>query len=298
MNSVIVRLMGGLGNQMFQYATGFSVAKRSGVPLLLDRTFLDSRPAGMNWTARAFELDVFRLPYTFADPLLVERMRRELDHRWYRPVQRRFPWIFPPKCFVQQGTAFAPAVFQRKAPLYLEGFWQNEGFFSQVADELRTALFVPKEGISEKNAALLELIRSTRSACIHVRRGDYVANAEANRYHGTCSVNYYTSSAASLAEKQGVDRFFIFSDDPQWVKDNIHLPWPATYISHNHGRDAHWDLFLMKHCRHHILANSSFSWWGAWLDPAPGKVVIAPAQWFQGTGTPISDIIPPTWTAR
>lgn len=298
MDSVITRLMGGLGNQMFQFATGHALAKLLGVPLLLDRTFLYSRPPEMNWTPRAFELDVFQLPFAFASAKEVKHMRRELDHRQYRSVQRMLPSLFPAKCFVQRGTAFDPALFRTNAPVYIEGFWQNEGYFSQVADELRTKLFIPKDGISERNAALLDGIRSTRSASIHVRRGDYVANAEASGYHGVCSVDYYTGSAALLAEQRGVDHFFLFSDDPAWVKDNIQLPWPTTYISHNSGRDAHWDLFLMKHCQHHIIANSSFSWWGAWLNPGAGKSVVAPARWFQGTDTPISDIIPSTWIAR
>ncbi|MBZ0207940.1 MAG: alpha-1,2-fucosyltransferase [Flavobacteriales bacterium] len=298
MESVIIRLMGGLGNQMFQYATGYTVAKQLDVPLLLDRTFLDSRPKGMTWTPRSFELDVFQLPITFASEKQVVRMRRELDDRWYRSAKRVFPDLFPSKCFVERGTGFDPAIFQCSAPVYLEGFWQNEGYFVSEANALRNTLFVLKRDLSEKNAALLSSIRSTRSASIHIRRGDYVTNSEAGRYHGACSVEYYTSSAALLVQQHDVDHFFIFSDDPRWVKTNIHLPWPTTYVSHNHGSDTHWDLFLMKHCQHHIIANSSFSWWGAWLDPSPHKAVIAPAQWFKGTATPSSDIIPSTWIAR
>lgn len=298
MDHVIVRLMGGLGNQMFQYATGLSVAEHLDVPLLLDRTFLDSRPQGMNWTARAFELDVFRLPAVFATARQVERLRRELESRWCRRVQRLLPWLFTPTCFVEKDTGFDPAIFQRKAPIYLEGFWQNEKYFAAIAAALRQSLFVPKDAPSEKNAALLDRIGSTRSASMHVRRGDYVTNTEAGRYHGVCSLEYYTSSAALLAEQCGVDHFFVFSDDPQWVRDNIQLPWPIIYVDQNNGRDAHWDLYLMKHCQHNIIANSSFSWWGAWLNPSPGKTVIAPARWFRGVAAPTTDIIPSTWIAR
>ncbi|MBS1944370.1 MAG: alpha-1,2-fucosyltransferase [Bacteroidetes bacterium] len=298
MDAVITRLMGGLGNQMFQYATGYTVAEHLGVPLLLDRTFLDSRPQGMNWTARAFELDVFQLPLAFATAHQVARMRRELDHRWCRYVRCQLPWLFSPTCFVQKGTGFDPAIFLHKAPIYLEGYWQNEKYFAASARALRQSLFVPKDALPERNAALLDRIRSTQSASMHVRRGDYVTNAEAGGYHGVCAVEYYTSSAALLAEQYGADHFFVFSDDPQWVRDHIHLPWPVTYVDLNSGHSAHWDLYLMKHCRHNIIANSSFSWWGAWLNPSPGKAVIAPAQWFQGVAAPITDIIPSTWIAR
>lgn len=298
MDSVITRLMGGLGNQMFQYATGLAVARRLGVPLLLDRTFLDSRPPEMNWTPRDVELDVFPIPIAFADERQVERIRRELDERWYRVARRLLPGLFPRRCMVQRGTGYDLAVFTHQAPLYLEGFWQNERYFLPLAGELREKAFVPKEAPSADNTRLLDAIKSGNSASIHIRRGDYVENPEASGYHGTCSLEYYTAAAKLLAEEQGVDRFFVFSDDPEWARTNLDLPRPVTVVGHNTGRESHWDLFLMRHCRHYIIANSSFSWWGAWLNPSEDKVVIAPKTWFKGTGTPASDIIPPGWTAR
>ena len=298
MSHVIVRLMGGLGNQMFQYAAGLALARRLDVPLLLDREFLDSRPPGMDWTPRHFELDVFQAPVSFASKALVKQARRELDERLYRRMKRLLPGAFPHRCYLQQGTGFDPGLFQCKAPIYIEGFWQNEQYFKPMADELRLHHFVPRALPQGLNLELLQRIASGNTASVHVRRGDYVSNAASNQYHGVCSPEYYRSAVDHLANTKGVEHFLLFSDEPDWVRANLPLPYPCTVVSHNSGRDAHWDMHLMRHCRHHVIANSSFSWWGAWLNPLPDKVVIAPAQWFQGHGAPVTDIIPPEWTAR
>jgi hypothetical protein len=297
MSKVIVRLMGGLGNQLFQYATGHAVAKRLGVPLLLDRTFLDSRPPGMDWTPRAFELDAFRAPIAFADPEEVRRFRRPIDGPVHRRLQRALPFLYP-AVHLERAPGYDPGILRHKAPLYLEGFFQHERYFADAADALRNDLFVPRERPDARNAALLQAMTAGITASVHVRRGDYVTNAASNRFHGVCPPEYYARAAAELAQQHGVERFFVFSDDPEWTRANLSLPRPAEHVSHNTERAAHWDLYLMKHCRHHIIANSSFSWWGAWLDARPDSVVIAPAQWFAGTGTPAAAIIPPAWNVR
>lgn len=298
MDAVIVRLMGGLGNQMFQYATGYALAQRHRVRLLLDRNFLDHRPGDMTWTPRDFELDVFQAPIAFATAAEVRRMRRPVDERAYRIGHRLLPFLFPDHCFRERAMGFDPMVNVLRPPIYLEGYWQNENYFTSIASVLRDALFIPREQPSARNRELLSAIQGTRSASIHVRRGDYVSDAAIAQFHGVCPPEYYTSAARLLAEEHGVEHFFIFSDEPGRVRAEIHLPYTRTLVAHNTGREAHWDLWLMKQCTHHIIANSSFSWWGAWLNGSPGKQVIAPARWHQGHDTSSSDILPPTWIAR
>ena len=296
MGKVIVRLMGGLGNQLFQYATGYAMAKRLRVPLLLDRTFLDQRPPNMDWTPRALELDAFRAPIAFADADEVERFRRPIDQRVHRTIHRIFPRLYA-DVHLETAPGYDPELRTRKAPIYLEGFFQNERYFDDAADDIRNDLFVPQVQPDARNAELLSSVSSGISASVHVRRGDYVTNAASNRFHGVCSPDYYARAATELVEQHGVERFFVFSDDPEWTRENLSFPRPTEHVSHNTGKAAHWDLFLMRHCRHHIIANSSFSWWGAWLDARPGRVVIAPVQWFAGSRTPASAIIPPAWNA-
>jgi hypothetical protein len=202
----------------------------------------------------------------------------------------------PKRCYLQKGTGYDPGLLRCKAPVHIEGFWQNERYFKHLANELRNELFVPRAPVEGLNAELLERVRAGNCASIHVRRGDYVSNAESNRFHGVCSPEYYLKAADRLVREQGVEHFFLFSDEPEWVTAKLPLPYPHTIVSHNRGRDSHWDLHLMRHCTHHIRANSSFSWWGAWLDSNASKVVIAPGQWFQGNATPASEILPPEWT--
>ncbi len=287
MTHVITRLMGGLGNQMFQYAAGYSLAKHLGVPVLIDRTFLDWHPADMTWTPRSFELDVFLSPIEFAAADLVDRMRHE---RW-------FPFLRSATCFKERTKTFDENFFRLQAPVIIDGYWQCERYFSSHADALRHDLFVPKDAPSLENLRMRDAITSSTSASLHIRRGDYVTNVEADRFHGMPTLSYYTAAAEELRAKHGVDHFFIFSDDPDWTHAKLRLPYPATYITHNTDRTSHWDLWLMKHCQHHIIANSSFSWWGAWLNDRAEKTVIAPKNWFAGHGSP-HDIIPSTWLVR
>jgi hypothetical protein len=149
---------------------------------------------------------------------------------------------------------------------------------------------------SEVNAEWLVRIRQENSVSVHVRRGDYVSLASANAFHGTLSLDYYAKSAQLLRERLSGDlSFFVFSDDPEWVKSNLVLPGNTTYVDWNGEGAAHEDLRLMSNCRHNIIANSSFSWWGAWLGENADKLVVAPKQWFTN-GNPVSeDLIPRSW---
>jgi len=284
---VITRLMGGLGNQMFQYATGLALSRRLGAPLLIDRTFLDARPAGMNWTARELELDVFDLRIEAADPSLIRDLRRQR-----RPVAiRRQTW------FRERDKRYDPQFARLRAPVLLDGYWQSELYFGNIASELREQVFHQAGEPSQENLELLHLGASMSTASVHVRCGDYLMDPAAAAYHGRPTRAYYEAAAAELFEKHGVRHFFIFSDEPAKARTFVHLPGGMTFVSHNTGRAAHWDLWLMRQCRYHIIANSSFSWWGAWLNPSPTKVVIAPNTWFAGDPRP-HDIVPSTWLRR
>ncbi|HRH39733.1 MAG TPA: alpha-1,2-fucosyltransferase, partial [Flavobacteriales bacterium] len=221
MAEVMTRLMGGLGNQMFQYAAGHALARHLAVPLVIDRTFLDRRGPDVTWTPRAFELGAFQAPVTFATAGQVRRARKELDDPFHRRLKRIVPFLFTDRCHVERSKTFDPAFFQLTAPVCIEGYWQSELYFKQYATELRERLFVPKAPPSQANSELLDAIGSCTSASIHVRRGDYVTLPDANRYHGVCSVDYYERNARWLVEERGVERFFIFSDDADWVQANI-----------------------------------------------------------------------------
>jgi hypothetical protein len=292
---IIVRLMGGLGNQMFQYAAGKALAVRLGVPLQLDRSFLDQRSDNPGYTLRNFELDVFQIEAGVAAQQDVSRMRKPLESRLYKKLSRLFPSMFPDHVFYETRKTYMKEFESLKDPVYMEGYWQTEKYFSSITSQLREKELLPAKKLSGLNAELLNQIKNKNAASLHVRRGDYVTDTVTNKFHGTCSIDYYERSAKLMVEKTGVDHFFIFSDEPDWVQKNILLPYPVTIISHNKGHESYWDIFLMRNCKHHIIANSSFSWWGAWLNPSNEKIVIAPEKWFNDPSSSVNEIIPQGW---
>jgi hypothetical protein len=297
MSVVIVRLMGGLGNQLFQYATGYALSRRLDVPLLVDRSFLDVRADTVDWTLRDLELDAFQVPLNFATPAMIGKARKVLDSRFHRLLSHWLPSLYPWQILVEDGERHMPRYNTLRAPAYLQGHWQSQRYFEDVADELRGAMFLPREEPDEVNARLRDLARQKLTASIHVRRGDYVT-AVSNGYHHTCGAEYYRESAAWMVRELGVEHFLVFSDEPDRVLSELDLPHPHTLVSHNTGRSAHWDMWLMRQCAHHIIANSSFSWWGAWLNTSPGKVVIAPKRWFTDPALSAVDLLPVQWLKR
>jgi len=149
--------------------------------------------------------------------------------------------------------------------------------------------------LSSQSHAVRSAIEESTSVSVHVRRGDYASNPATNLYHGTCDPEYYLAAERKLRTEFGELTLFVFSDDPQWAKDNVQFQSNAVAVTHNLLERDYEDLHLMTLCDHHIIANSTFSWWGAWLCDNPGKMVIAPRQWFRGAGLSAEDLIPEGW---
>lgn len=287
---VISKLAGGLGNQMFQYACGYAVAQKNNARLLLDNRFLNLRPELAKYTLREFELDVFQLTCEFAPSELSSRFDNQNRSLFQRLLSRLSG---PPRGYFKESSKlFQPEIFSISDLIYLDGYWQNEKYFSEFRSSLLQH-FQPRQNPNDLNAQLAHEIRSTESICVHVRRGDYVSNASANQMHGTCSPSYYEEAARQALKQLQTPLFFVFSDDIPWVQQNIQFPGETKYISHNKEKESHWDLYLMKQGQRHIIANSSFSWWGAWLCEREGQQVFAPSRWFQGIQN--YDITPPSW---
>ncbi|MFZ1685797.1 MAG: alpha-1,2-fucosyltransferase [Flavobacteriales bacterium] len=294
---VVTRLAGGLGNQMFQYAAGQALAQHLGVPLLLDTGRLEARPKGMSWTARGYALEVFNIDTELVSPELLTHFGGDAsDEPWLR-IMHKVGLVTRESRLLERSKLYDPDFFSQEPPVLLDGYWQCERYFATIATELRQRIFVPRSEPSANNQARADLMGRHNAASIHVRRGDYVTNSEAARYHGVCPPEYYRSAADELVRAHGVDHFFVFSDDADWVRANLQLPYPTTVNDHNPGDQSHWDLWLMRHCKHHIIANSSFSWWGAWLSEPAGRTVIAPRNWFADPAIQ-HDILPIEWLAR
>jgi hypothetical protein len=189
-----------------------------------------------------------------------------------------------------------PAINELKPPVYLAGFWQTERYFRDIAEVLRGD-FTPLEPLDSQNALIKTKIAAVNAVSVHVRRGDYVGKERINKSHGTCSLDYYRRAAEFIFDRVDEPHFFVFSDDPEWVTKHLRLDAAITYVTVNPSTHGFRDLHLMCGCRHHIIANSSFSWWGAWLNPSPDKIVVAPKRWFNEAQHDTRDLLPKGWVS-
>jgi hypothetical protein len=288
---IVAKLIGGLGNQMFQYAAGRALAHRYQVPLKLDKSFLEKDAAGA-YTQRHFELGIFNLQPEFVTNLERDAYLKNANNKLYRELYRRVPFFFTRKYIAENTSAYMPNFTKWGPDAYLDGFWQSEKYFSEIKDTLRKE-FTFKDEIDRVNAPLAERMSNENSISLHVRRADYVNDSTINHTHGTCSKEYYLHALELLSKTVSNAELFVFSDDVNWCRENFSFKIPATFIDHNQGKQSFADMRLMSCCRYNIIANSSFSWWGAWLNNYPGKKVIAPKKWFRSKAAP--DIYPDDW---
>jgi hypothetical protein len=293
---IIVRLLGGLGNQMFQYAAGRALSVRHNTTLKLDLTRLLDRSPRENYVHRDYALGMFNIRESFATPQETARCVGNYSN----PVQR---WLFKarrkigmtPKYLTEIPYQFMPGFLRAPADSYLDGYWQNERYFKDIAPILRRD-FTFKEPLSEPAERLANQIRMTNSVCLHVRRGDLVSNIVTNYYHGVCGIEYFMQAVTLLAARVAKPHFFIFSDDLEWCQKEIHIDFPNVIVPDEFATPTLSDHFqLMTLCKHFIISNSSYSWWGAWLSENSDKIVIAPRKWLNRADIDTSDVTPPEW---
>jgi len=164
-------------------------------------------------------------------------------------------------------------------PIYLEGYWQSEDYFDRNKNEIRDSLKYPSK-LDPKNELAREDLYSKNTISVHIRRGDYVMNPVYLKRYGICSLQYYKEAIQYMTDKVSHPKICVFTDDPEWVKDNLVLPASYSLVDWNRGPDSWKDLVLMTSCKYHIIANSTFSWWGAWLGETEDSIIIAPKQWY------------------
>ena len=274
---ITVKLLGGLGNQMFQYAIGRHLAIKNGDALTLDLSELLKRE-NINYTPRSFELDVFDIKC--ASKILPGKIQ---------PLKTRVTLKYLTKKVNENGLAYHANVLALKGNVYLNGWWQNEKYFSDIENVIRKDFTLKPAELP--HSEYLRTIRSANSVSVHFRLGDYVSNPVARAFHGVLPLDYYKNAIKKITEQVPNPHFFIFSDDVDWVKTNFPFEQDHTFITPGNGNGA-VDMHLMSLCKYNIIANSSFSWWGAWLNQNPGKIVIAPKKWYNATQT---EIIPAQW---
>lgn len=277
---------------MFQYAVGRALSLERGVPLCLD--VQDFEGYALH---NGYELHrIFNIDARIAD---ARDVRHVLGWRAFSPLRRK---LFHPKFLRFRGSKlFVDSLSGRRyhlqdmpATCYLMGNWQSERYFKNIASTIR-ADFSFKSLPTGKNAELAERIGQITAVSLHVRRGDIASNPASLAVHGLCSLDYYRRAIEHVASSVARPEFVIFSDDMAWVRENLQIGYPCHYVDHNKGLDSYNDMRLMSLCHHHIIANSSFSWWGAWLNPRADKIVVAPQRWFSASFDS-SDIVLSDWT--
>lgn len=292
---IIGNLAGGLGNQMFQYACARAVSLDMRLPLKFRTDFLSYYKAH-----NGLELDrVFDLKLDLATDLDLARLigwSKKTVFLRHLLVKRPFRKLAG-KRFVTESDF----TFWRQVPdplldcgAYLQGYWQSENYFANYTSTIFKD-FTFRQLVRGVNVEIAKSIVSGVSISVHVRRGDYISNSKAFALHGTCSPEYYFAAIDALLLRCPGAKIFAFSDDPQWVAEVLSPRYPnLVLVACNTGVESYNDMHLMSLCRHHVIANSSFSWWGAWLNPRRDKMVVAPSLWF-ADGRDTGDLIPKGW---
>lgn len=285
---IITRLKGGLGNQLFQYAAGLVLAKKFDEELKLDVSGFE-HPSHMNSdTPRTYRLKAFAISGGVASKEEAMNARNP-----YGILSRL--WRFFNQRILKRNVYFDyhPDYFKKRHN-YVEGYFQSEKNFLDIEKEIRNEFTLKKEFETEFFVIQKEEIVSKNCVSVHIRRGDYVKDQKTQNFHGNCSKDYYERGMEYIQSNVADPTFCFFSDDIEWTKKEFGEHPKHLFVS-NPRLEDYEELVLMSFCKHHIIANSSFSWWGAWLNTNPHKIVVTPKKWLQVDPDPQPNILPDSW---
>lgn len=286
---IIVRLMGGLGNQMFQYAAGKRLALTQGVELKLDVRYF--RKPGY----RRYLLDHFHITEGFTSDKELRRFKCNGKPWWslLSNSRRRQAKDLSPLFIKEKQYQYDDRILHLGKDAYLDGYWQSESYFKDIEREIRETFIF--RNTSEGAARVAGLIRSSNSVSLHIRRGDYIKGEGATQVFEILSLEYYRDAVNHIRSEVDSPHLFVFSDGLPWVQENMSFDCQTTIVDMSTGESPFDDMYLMSLCRHNIIANSTFSWWGGWLNENDDKIVIAPSAWFKSGEIDIEYLIPEGW---
>jgi hypothetical protein len=279
---IIVRLLGGLGNQLFQYTIGRTLSLKKNVPLFVETSAYD------HYDPRGYKLFHYKVKATIATENEVKKISNiyesnKLYARLYRGVEKKllpkYKWLYYQE---DEYYKYEPQLMKTSVPVMLEGFWQNYKYYEFIYPEILEELTLKDEYKADYNTGLFsEIKQNSGSISIHIRRGDYVSVPGNLNWFGVMPICYYNKAIEYINSKIQSPVYYIFSDDLNWAKSNLNIKGSTVFVDLGEGKD-YLELDAMSKCRHNIIANSSFSWWAAFLNKNPDKIVIAPAQWLAG----------------
>lgn len=279
---VITQLAGGIGNQMFQYAAGHALAARLRSKFKIDTSRYE-------WD-KYRKLEIQNLKITASKANTIERLAYSAPTKF--PINRLPAYLYPVTYFKENSTAFDTRSKSLSGNIYMVGTWHSYKYFESVTDSIRKE-FRFRSRFSKPGQNIVREINKSNAVSIHVRRGDYVTSAKFSKVHPVQPISYYQQSIRLVEQRVKNPKYFIFSDDIGWCRDNLDID-NAVFVSEQ-TKSGIEDLELMTHCQHAIIANSSFSWWGAWLITNQRKFVIAPKKWFADRSIVTKDIYLPEW---
>ena len=294
--TITIHLVGGLGNQMFQYAFGTALAQHYQTNLRLDDSWYTRLPAAD--TLRQMDLRCLKISNTQFMPPQKETFSFIKSTRLKKLVQSFLP-NGPVIHREKKGFFFDPDVFTLKAAKtknhFFMGYWQAFNYIDTIRAQLQSE-FQPCSGLNQHYQYYRALMQASPAAMVHVRRGDYVHLPAAAQFHGALSLHYYLTGMRLILEHEPNTQFFLFSDDLPWCKENFPRDFKITFIERSDAADSDaQEINLMTYCQHFIIANSSFSWWGAWLRKNTDGLVIAPNRWISDATLDLSDLLPANW---
>lgn len=297
--TVIIRILGGLGNQMFEYAMGRNLSIIHKRVLKLDLNFYKEQNS--KWAIRSYDLSHFKIQAEIATEPEIEPFKKYLKQNLSSKILRRTSSYIPgmAKSYIfeppEKNFTFNNNLLRMKLPAvaYFDGFWQTEKYFLNIEDAIRKD-FIFADEPDEVNRQMLQQIDGLDSVAIHIRHGDNATKVAA--HHGVLPIRYYHRAIGEITNTVKNPHFYIFSDDPQWAKENLKISnQPAILVAHNGEEKHHEDMRLMSRCKHHIIGNSTFSWWGAWLGKKTGQLVYAPKRYHMKANIEPVDFYPITW---
>ncbi len=289
--------MGGLGNQMFQYALAKNIAIRNKTNLVFDLTFLNLRQAKANYVYRNYDLDVFNIEEnstflsrnpkvfqnsTYLFQTLINKLNKKINKKNFIEELKPYEYDFE--------------VLNSPNGSYLVGYWQNEKYFYDIKEIIKDEFSSFRYPLSEKAEELSRVINGENSICLNFRRTDYITSQEAKKFHGSIENDFYDLALEIIRKKINDPRLFVFSDDIDWCKNNFKSSLPTTFVDGVYVGKKYSDYFrLMRACKHYVIPNSTFAWWAAWLNSSKDKIVIAPKRWVASEKINSDDFVPKNW---
>jgi hypothetical protein len=278
---IVVKLMGGMGNQMFQYAFGKLIASKYNKELILDLSFLLNKNQEPGFVYRDYDLGIFKLDVKTVNHFDLDSSFIMLDEPDEHPYVPEFLDLYK---YIPKDKNF-----------YISGYFQKHEYVKHIREQLLED-FKLNYSLNDSSKKLLKDIQDSNSVCVNIRRTDYITNKNALEFHGVYGTEYFNKAVVELNKKTSNPKYFIFSDDMEWCEENLKFEHDYTFVSHDYkGLKFGQYLYLMSACKNFIIPNSSFAWWAAWLNDNEEKIVITPKKWFKDGAMRTEGLKPETW---